>query len=181
MRIPAAYRAPIADVRGDRATNPPLHRTGITRVLRWAALTVPLFGLLTGCGYGLESFNVVTPQGGSIATLFYLSFILSGLILALVVGVLIAVLVRFRARPGQAEPRQVTGNRRLEIGWTAGALALVTLLFVLSVLVMNRVQAAQDDPLRVQVIGRQWWWEYRYPSLNIVTANELHLPVDRPV
>ena len=33
--------------------------------------------------------------------------------------------------------------------------------------------------LRVTVAGWQWWWEFRYPSLEVMTANELHLPVGR--
>jgi cytochrome c oxidase subunit 2 len=33
----------------------------------------------------------------------------------------------------------------------------------------------------VEVIGHQWWWEFRYPEYKIVTANELYLPVGRPV
>src|SRR6266542_4244133 len=38
-------------------------------------------------------------------------------------------------------------------------------------------EAPPPDALKVEVIGHQWWWEYRYPDLGIVTANELHLPV----
>jgi len=34
--------------------------------------------------------------------------------------------------------------------------------------------------LDVTVIGHQFWWEYRYPKLGIVTANELHVPVSDP-
>src|SRR3989449_10214106 len=40
---------------------------------------------------------------------------------------------------------------------------------------------APATALKVEVIGHQWWWEYRYPALHIVTANELSLPVGRPV
>src|SRR5207247_1588003 len=41
--------------------------------------------------------------------------------------------------------------------------------------------AAPRDALRVTVRGWQWWWEFRYPDLDVVTANELHLPVGRAV
>ena len=40
------------------------------------------------------------------------------------------------------------------------------------------------DLLRVHVVGKQWWWEVRYERANgvdAITANELHLPTDRPV
>jgi cytochrome c oxidase subunit 2 len=35
--------------------------------------------------------------------------------------------------------------------------------------------------LDVKVIAHQWWWEFQYPDQEIVTANELHIPVGRPV
>jgi cytochrome c oxidase subunit 2 len=40
---------------------------------------------------------------------------------------------------------------------------------------------APEGALRVEVIGHQWWWEYRYPTLNISAYNELHLPVATPI
>jgi cytochrome c oxidase subunit 2 len=47
------------------------------------------------------------------------------------------------------------------------------------------ILATEDAPkptsaLDVTVIGHQFWWEYRYPKLGIVTANELHIPVSDP-
>jgi cytochrome c oxidase subunit 2 len=41
-------------------------------------------------------------------------------------------------------------------------------------------QQAPPDSLKVTVIGHQWWWEFRYPDLGVVTANELHVPVSSP-
>jgi len=37
-----------------------------------------------------------------------------------------------------------------------------------------------DSAMNVTVIGHQFWWEYRYPQLGVVTANELHIPVSDP-
>jgi len=37
-----------------------------------------------------------------------------------------------------------------------------------------------SNALDVTVIGHQFWWEYRYPKLGVVTANELHIPVSDP-
>ena len=37
-----------------------------------------------------------------------------------------------------------------------------------------------DNALEVIAIGHQFWWEYRYPWLGVVTANELHVPVSDP-
>jgi cytochrome c oxidase subunit II len=100
-----------------------------------------------------------------------------GFILAVVTLSLLYILIRYRRRNG-AEPDQTTGNRELEIAWTAVPLVLVGLLFGLSVVAARDV----DHPLRrtpdIVVTGHQWWWEVRYPG-NVVTANEIHVPVGR--
>jgi cytochrome c oxidase subunit 2 len=38
-----------------------------------------------------------------------------------------------------------------------------------------------EDALTIEVIGHQWWWEVRYPEQQLVTANEIHIPVGQPV
>ncbi len=46
---------------------------------------------------------------------------------------------------------------------------------------MPTVSADGHAPLKVEVIGHQWWWEFRYPELGITTANEFHVPLSRTV
>jgi cytochrome c oxidase subunit 2 len=149
------------------------------RPLRLLAASVPL--LVPACGVrGVDSHEVVTPQGGAVVGLFDLALALSAVVFLLVVGLLAYCLVRFRGHPGVADPEQRHGNRRLEIAWTAAAGLTVAALFVLTLYTMGRVDAAEPGALQVEVIGHQWWWEYRYPGLEVVTANELHLPVGQP-
>jgi cytochrome c oxidase subunit 2 len=38
-----------------------------------------------------------------------------------------------------------------------------------------------SDALTIRVVGHMWWWEVRYPDEQIVTANELHIPVGQPI
>ena len=47
---------------------------------------------------------------------------------------------------------------------------------------VNSIQRAKlpDNTIEVVAIGHQYWWEYRYPKFNVVTANELHVPVSDP-
>jgi len=100
-----------------------------------------------------------------------------GFILAVVTLALAYILIRFRRRD-DGEPAQGTGNKTLEVVWTAVPIALVTTLFVLSVITARAV----DRPLRapdIVVVGHQWWWEVRYPASGAVTANEVHLPAGR--
>jgi cytochrome c oxidase subunit 2 len=42
-------------------------------------------------------------------------------------------------------------------------------------------EAPAATDLRVDVVGRQWWWEFRYPGQGVVTANEAHIPVGQTV
>jgi cytochrome c oxidase subunit 2 len=162
--------------------------SGLTK--RWRASRAAAPALLTlaslqsGCGRW-PSLAPATPQGDAIIGLFNLVLLLSAAVLALVMGLLLFVLLRFRRRPGEplAPPSRVRGDRKLELLWTAGPLALVVVLFVAAVQTMRTV-AAQSDPAEqdVEVIGHQWWWEYRYSDARGVTpifaANELHLPVE---
>lgn len=137
--------------------------------------------LATGCGSVLPSFNPVTQQGLAVTDLFTLVTILSVAVFLLVAGVLVYCMVRFRDRGGAEEPPQVEGNRTLEITWTGGSIALVLLLLALGTHTMLDVDQVPPSSMTVQVIGHQWWWQYVYPGQNVVTANELHVPVNTPV
>ena len=148
-----------------------------------AALAIGLasFSTLAGCSTLPESFTPSGPQSSSAQSLFNFVMLLSGLILLLVVVVLVYSMIRFRERSGAPEPRQITGNRRIEIAWTAGAALLLAIIFVTSLGTMRVLNETQPNALHVQVIGHQWWWEYRYPDLGITTANELHIPAGAPL
>lgn len=92
------------------------------------------------------------------------------------------VLYRYRARPG-ARASQTRGHSALEIGWTIAPALVLLVIAIPTIQVTFRTQRQAEEPgaLDVTVRGWQWWWEFRYPTLGIVTANELHLPTGRPV
>ncbi len=139
---------------------------------------------LTGCGAPLDSFNTVTPRGDAVSAYFTLVLLPSFLVLALVGGALAYVLVRYRDRGLRdvPEPAQIHGHTRLEIAWTIAPVILLTVLFGLAFQTMRTVEAdSPADALTIRVIGHQWWWEYEYAMPGFVTANEVHLPVGRPV
>ncbi len=109
-------------------------------------------------------------------------------IIAIGVGIFIIlatiyVALRFRHRPGTNEnPKQVHGNTRLEIGWTIVPALVLAVIAVPTVgTIFDLAEAPPDDALQVTVVGKQWWWEFQYTDANVVTANELVIPVDRPV
>jgi cytochrome c oxidase subunit 2 len=70
----------------------------------------------------------------------------------------------------------------VELAWTIVPVLIVVALFLASARVIASVQKPLRPPGSIQVIvtGHQYWWEYRYPDLKVVTANELHVPVSDP-
>lgn len=104
------------------------------------------------------------------------------LVFVLVEGVLIYAIFRFRGKPGDPEPYQTHGNTTVEIIWTvipALILAAIAVPTVRAIFQTNATPA--KDALAIEVVGHQWWWEFRYPEYNLTTANEIHIPVGRTV
>ena len=138
----------------------------------------------TGCG-GPFPQTTLAPRsdlGAQIDTLFTSIFWWAVVVFAIVEGLLLFVIIRYRARPGAGQPSRLHGHTALEIGWTlAPALILVFIAVPTMRTIFATAARAPAGALRVEVIGHQWWWEYRYPDLGIVTANEIHLPLGRPV
>lgn len=143
----------------------------------------------TGCGGGMQSaLDPAGPQAAHIATLWWLLLAVSAIVwVAVCVALGLALWRRGRTEvtdPRDGEPGKV---RAVAIGGVLTAVVLVGLV-TYSVLV-GRATSALPSPetvaVEIEVIGRQWWWELRYrdpqSSRAFVTANELHLPVGRPV
>jgi len=102
-------------------------------------------------------------------------------------GALVYAVIRFRARPGQADDgrspaERVHGNTVLEISWTLAPVVILTIVAVPTIQTIIRTEGRHPPgALEISVTGHQWWWEFHYPNDSIVTANELHVPVGRPV
>lgn len=100
----------------------------------------------------------------------------------MVEGILLFSVLRFRHKEGAPNPAQHHGHTTLEIAWTLAPALILVFIAVPTVRTIFEVAGtAPPGALRVEVIGHQWWWEYRYPDLGIVTANEMHVPVGKPV
>jgi cytochrome c oxidase subunit 2 len=128
--------------------------------------------------------TIFAPVSTAAESIFGLSrFVLATITMIFVVvfALLAYVAVRFRNRSGddRSEPAQVYGSTQVELAWTVIPVLIVIALFLASARVIASIQnvARPAGALEVIVTGHQYWWEYSYPSLNIVTANELHVPV----
>lgn len=127
-------------------------------------------------------FEAASPHAGAIAHLFVVTLWICAAIFAVVAGIVGYSLVKYRWHEGDRDPAQTAGNKRVEIIWTVIPFLIVLLLFGLTVQAMEKsdppVPPGEPD---LVVIGHRWWWEIRSPKLGYVTANELHIPVGRPL
>jgi cytochrome c oxidase subunit 2 len=95
---------------------------------------------------------------------------------------LVVAVVRFRHRAGRPAPKPMHGHTLMEIAWTLAPAVILVFVAVPTVrTIFTTAGEAPPDALKVEVIGHQWWWEYRYPDLGITTANEMHVPVGQAV
>jgi cytochrome c oxidase subunit 2 len=142
--------------------------------------------------YPNSTFNHYTDFTREIDHLFDTLFWWGTIVFVLVEVALIIVLVRYRYREGAPEPRHVHGHTTLEIVWTLIPAVILVLIAVPTVRTIFRTEAkAVPNALQVDVIGHQWWWEFRYPQYTrrdatgrvdtLKTANELYLPQGRTV
>jgi cytochrome c oxidase subunit II len=161
-----------------------------TRHLRWAIPGFYFFGNVafpqTG-GPALSPTSIFSPVSTPARSIFDLSiFVLavSGVIFAVVFSLLVYSLVKFRTRKDDdgREPPQVYGSNQVEIAWTVIPVLIVVTLFLATARVIADIQKPSRPPSAIEVVatGHQFWWEFRYPGLKIVTANELHVPVSDP-
>jgi len=125
-------------------------------------------------------FKPASTPADSIHKLSVFVLIVTGLIFAVVFSLLAYAVVKFRHRPGQdnREPAQVYGSNQIELAWTVIPVLIVLVLFFATARVIQSVQnaAPPGGTLEVTAVGHQFWWEFRYPTYGVVTANELHIP-----
>jgi cytochrome c oxidase subunit II len=104
------------------------------------------------------------------------------LVFVLVEGALVFAILKFRGRPDDPEPRQTHGSTVLEISWTIiPALMLAAIAVPTVKTIFKTSDYATGDVVQIEVVGHQWWWEFRYPGLGVVTADEMHVPVGKTV
>ena len=129
-------------------------------------------------------FRPDSTPADSIFRLSRLVLSITGIIFLIVFGLIAYCVAKFRKRSGDdgREPPQVYGSNRVELAWTVIPVLIVLVLFLATARVILSVQDAPKPPGAIEVvaIGHQYWWEFRYPALGVVTANELHVPVSDP-
>jgi cytochrome c oxidase subunit 2 len=149
----------------------------------------PVLLSLTGCGVAQSVLDPKGVQAERIAQLFWFFTAVSGLVWILVTLVLCLAIVRDRGALPAENPLLVdqTLDRRMGVivGSLAGLTTAILVVFTMSSYLATRGLAASGDAIGIEVTGYQWWWNVKYenrdPSQIFETANELHIPVGRPI
>jgi cytochrome c oxidase subunit II len=159
--------------------------SGIIVLIAGVLLSASLgLGAQTGSSQIPNIFKPVSTPADSIYHLSFFVLSITGVIFLVVFGLLVYAVLKFRDRATDAdrEPSQVYGSNQIELAWTVIPILIVFVLFLATARVIHAIQDAPKPSTAVEVtaIGHQFWWEFRYPGLGIVTANELHVPVSDP-
>jgi cytochrome c oxidase subunit 2 len=154
----------------------------------WRALAAGLTLTLVGCQTSRSTLNPAGPASGRIASLEW-AVMLTFAVIALIMWVLLAwAALRHRGTLDWHAPWNEGGGQNwVMFGGFAFPAAVLFVFFVLTIVWLNRfpVHAESDVHPVIRVIGHQWWWEVQYlghPESRIfTTANEIHIPVGRPM
>jgi len=149
---------------------------------KWTTLALAVPSLL-GCEGPQSALSPAGPMARDVANVWWAMFGFSVVVLVVVSALWIYAMLRQPRTHSAEEAKRI--NRRWIIG---GGLVLPTVSIVALLAFgiptgrsMLPLPVEGEQPLRVQVIGHQWWWEVRYPESGVVTANQFILPIDRPV
>jgi cytochrome c oxidase subunit II len=159
-------------------------RTFANRAVR-GALVLLLLLITTACASSDDVPQSSLEPGGEFArapdVLWNVTLAIAAVVFVLVQGILIFTLIRFRHKEGR-KAAQFHGNTKVEV-----ALTVVPALILagLAIPTVGTIFDLQGDPatdvMRVEVVAHQFWWEFIYPDEGVITANELHIPVDTEV
>jgi cytochrome c oxidase subunit 2 len=125
----------------------------------------------------------VSPQAHALSALLIGTFFVLLAIFILVTTLVVLFCWQYRDRPGAPEARQIFGWNTLEVIWTLIPIGILTVFSVF----MFAADRKADPPIPpgrkpdLQIIGHQWWWEINYVASGAVAANEVHIPVGKPI
>ena len=153
---------------------------------RWSSLALLTAGagVLSGCLESpMSTIDTVTQWGRDINHLYLITTVICTLIFFAVAIPFVYTMWKYREKEGDTHiPKQIRGNHKLEVLWTVIPIVLLIFIFVPTFeLILKQYEEPPADALRIEAIGHQWWWEFRYPDLGITTAGELYVPENTPV
>ncbi|HEU0116438.1 MAG TPA: cytochrome c oxidase subunit II [Thermomicrobiales bacterium] len=163
--------------------------SGARRAFASGGAAVAAVSLLAGCGVD-QPYSTIAPQSdraNDIQWLYSIVFWASLVVFVLVQAAIVYTIVRFRRRSEDERPEQIHGSKRLEIAWTILPAVILLVIFIPTAqIIYKHAAAAGTANFQVDVLAKQWWWEFTYPNIPvdpnnaqagpIITANEVYVP-----
>jgi len=136
-------------------------------------------GLLGGCGGRQSALDPAGPGARRIAGLWWGFFAISVVVFVVVMFFVLWALVLRRGPDVTPRPG---GDRAVVLAGVVVPVLVLVGVYGAGLHVMTEQRTTgHKAAFAIDVIGHDWWWEVRYPDQRIVTANEIHIPVGRPV
>ncbi|MGI9608908.1 MAG: cytochrome c oxidase subunit II [Acidimicrobiia bacterium] len=129
----------------------------------------------------LTTFDPAGPFAEQIDGLFWLVFWIAAAIFVLVEGAVLFAVFRFRDKKGAKEAKQIHGNPKLEVLWTVIPALILAGIAVPTVSGVFDLTECDPSAIEIEVIGHQWWFEYRYPDAEFNTANVMVIPTGQEI
>ena len=146
-----------------------------------------LMASLSGCASNHSALFPAGPRAQSIANLLLLFCTVSTVVYVLVIAFLLWSVLRRRPDAAAAGAQALRERRSRRLIAVGVGLTIVTLLILAlaDFAVQRGLSAHPAQALRIVLTGHQYWWEVEFddsePSQRLRTANEIHIPVNRPV
>jgi cytochrome c oxidase subunit II len=176
-------------------------------VRRGAIVRLVVFGVVLGLAATAVALFVpwlpdnASEQGDRIDFVLWFTTAICIGIFAVVAAVAVYSVIKFRAPPDDdADGLPIHGHTGIEIAWTVVPFILVTAIGIVSAVVLAKNDELPEDHMIVNVVGRQFAWQFLYPpddapeaakdelecaaaalGARCLSSTELHLPVDVPV
>jgi cytochrome c oxidase subunit II len=131
-------------------------------------LALATAGVAAAANGGFTPVTPESPNASHTQTAYYVILGFTSAIFLLVEGLLVVFVVKYRRRGrGRAvEGAQVHGHTRLELIWTVIPVLILCVIGVVVFVELPKINdaPASTDPIRITVVGHQYYWEFEYPN-----------------
>jgi cytochrome c oxidase subunit 2 len=107
-------------------------------------------------------------------------FSMAAAVYVVVAGFIIVATLRGR-RTETGKPSKVRDEAFVWVGGLAVPVVILAVLAVVTVKTTNQVRRTSGSAMAIEVVGKRWWWAVSYPGTGVTSANEIHVPVGRPL